>query len=277
MTHNVDQAPVLPRLGLGFWQVPPEAAADLLIHAARTGYRLFDTAEAYYNETEVGDGLTRCGVPRDELIVQSKVWNDHHGFDATLRAFDQSLSRLGLEFLDVYLMHWPSQAQDRYVETWRAMQHLRDEGRVGRIGVCNFAIGQLDRLENETGELPFLNQVELHPYFQQRALRAFHAEKEIVTQSWSPLGVVWGREPGPMEEPVIRRIADKHERTPAQIILRWHLDEGLWLLTKTEHTARIEENMAAIDVTLDSDDLAELRALDRVRGRKGPDPETAEF
>jgi len=267
----------LPRLGLGFWQVPPESAADLAAQAASIGYRLFDTAEAYHNEAEVGAGLAKSAIPRAELVVQSKVWNDNHGFDATLRAFDDSLARLGLDYLDLYLMHWPSRLQDRYIETWRAMQRLRDEGRIGRIGVSNFSIGQLERLSDETGELPYLNQVELHPYFQQRALREHHAETGIVTQSWSPLGIVFGRTAGPMEDPAVKRIAAKHGRSPGQVVLRWHLDSGLSLLTKSERPARIEENWKVSEFVLDSDDMAALDALDRADGRRGPDPETAEF
>ncbi|MGJ8671305.1 MAG: aldo/keto reductase, partial [Oceanococcus sp.] len=204
------------------------------------------------------------------------VWNTHHGRDATLKAFDDSMERLGLEWLDVYLMHWPSQAQDRYVETWEAMRQLRDEGRVGRIGVCNFAIPQLDRLQVETGELPFLNQVELHPFFQQRPLRDYHARTGILTQSWSPLGI-WKDKASPLDNTVVRRVAIKYGRTPGQIILRWHLEEGLHLLTKSERVERIRENFEVLDFELDNEDLIALRKLDRADGRNGPDPETATF
>lgn len=266
----------LARIGFGFWQVAPEEAAELAMQAAQTGFRLFDTAEAYYNEAEVAEGLARSEVPSENLTIQSKVWNDHHGFDATLKAFDDTLSRFGVEYLDTYLMHWPSQSQDLYVETWQAMQRLRDEGRVGRIGVCNFSVGQLKRLEQETGELPFLNQVELHPYFQQRDLRKFHSARGIVTQSWSPLGI-WRGAAGPMADQVVQDIARKHNRTPGQVILRWHLDETLWVLTRTRTQERISENLAVFDFALDSDDIARLKALDRADGRNGPDPETATF
>src|SRR5690606_16968120 len=177
----------IPQLGYGVWQVEPDASAALVAHTLRTGYRLIDTAEAYYNEEGVGEGIRASGVARDQVMVATKVWNTPHGYDQTLRAFDASLHRLGLDYVDLYLMHWPSRIRNAYVDTWRAMVRLREEGRVRAIGVCNFAIPQLQRLIGETGVVPVLNQVELHPYFQQRALRRFHREAGIATQSWSPL------------------------------------------------------------------------------------------
>lgn len=276
MTGLQDETAQLPHLGFGLWQVSDEIAPLLVEQAISTGYRLIDTAEAYFNEAGVGEGLRRSNIVRDELVVQSKVWNTHHGFDSTLQAFDNSMNRLGLDQLDVYLMHWPSQAQDKYVETWKAMLRLRDEGRVNRVGVCNFAIPQLDRLVAETGELPFLNQVELHPYFQQKSLRDYHAKANVLTQSWSPLGI-WKDRASPLENEAIQNIARKHDRNPGQVILRWHLDEGLHLLTKSEKIERIRQNFEVLEFELDAEDLTALRMLDRKDGRNGPDPETATF
>ncbi|RRN54800.1 aldo/keto reductase [Pseudoxanthomonas sp. SGNA-20] len=267
----------IPQLGYGVWQVEPDASAALVAHALRTGYRLIDTAEAYYNEEGVGEGIRASGVARDQVMVATKVWNTHHGYDQTLRAFDASLHRLGLDYVDLYLMHWPSRIRNAYVDTWRAMVRLRDEGRARAIGVCNFAIPQLQRLIGETGVVPVLNQVELHPYFQQRALRRFHREAGIATQSWSPLGVWKDGPASPLDDQVVRALAAKHGRTPAQVVLRWHLDNGLLVVSKSARPARIEENFRIGDFALDEEDLARMAALDRADGRLGPDPETAEF
>ncbi|RRN78389.1 aldo/keto reductase [Pseudoxanthomonas sp. SGD-10] len=267
----------IPQLGYGVWQVEPDASAALVAHALRTGYRLIDTAEAYYNEEGVGEGIRASGVARDQVMVATKVWNTHHGYDQTLRAFDASLHRLGLDYVDLYLMHWPSRIRNAYVDTWRAMVRLREEGRARAIGVCNFAIPQLQRLIGETGVVPVLNQVELHPYFQQRALRRFHREAGIATQSWSPLGVWKDGPASPLDDQVVRALAAKHGRTPAQVVLRWHLDNGLLVVSKSARPARIEENFRIGDFALDEEDLARMAALDRADGRLGPDPETAEF
>lgn len=276
-THPIGDGMRIPRLGYGVWQVEPDASAALVAHALRTGYRLVDTAEAYYNEEGVGEGIRASGVARDQVLVATKVWNTHHGYDQTLRAFDASLHRLGLDYVDLYLMHWPSRIRNAYVDTWRAMVRLRDEGRARAIGVCNFAIPQLRRLIGETGVAPVLNQVELHPYFQQRPLRRFHQKAGIATQSWSPLGVWRGGPASPLDDAVVRSVADKHGKTPAQVVLRWHLDNGLLVVSKSARPARIEENFQLWDFALDDDDLGNMAALDRVDGRLGPDPETAEF
>ncbi|MCE8021476.1 aldo/keto reductase [Halomonas sp. MCCC 1A11036] len=270
----------MPALGYGLWQVPKENSAALVSHALQTGYRLIDTAEAYENEEGVGKGIRDSGVAREDIFVTTKVWNTHHGYNQTLRAFDASQQQLGLERIDMYLMHWPSRTRDAYVETWRAMIRLRDEGRVGTIGVCNFSIGQLQRLMRETAVTPVVNQVELHPYFQQKALRAFHREQGIVTQSWSPLGLWWQNpDPAasPLEHPRIRELAKRHGKSPAQIILRWHLDSGLATISKSVRTERIIENFQLFDFALTPSEMNELAGLDRRDGRLGPDPETAEF
>lgn len=271
---------LIPALGYGLWQVPIETSAALVSRALRNGYRLIDTAEAYYNEEGVGEGILDSGVAREEIFVTTKVWNTHHGYTRTLHAFDASQRRLGLDRIDLYLMHWPSRIRNAYVETWRAMIRLRDEGRVGAIGVCNFSIGQLQRLIGETGVKPVLNQIELHPYFQQKALRAFLHEQGIVTQSWSPLGLWWQNpDPAasPLEHPRIRELAKRHGKSPAQVILRWHLDSGLATISKSVRPERIEENFQLFDFALTPSEMKMLAGLDRRDGRLGPDPETADF
>jgi 2,5-diketo-D-gluconate reductase A len=275
MTLNDGTA--IPTLGYGLWQVDPNASASLVAHALRTGYRLIDTAEAYYNEEGVGEGIRVSGIPREEIFVTTKVWNTHHGYEQTLRAFDASLRRLGLERIDLYLMHWPSRIRNAYVDTWRAMIRLCEEGRVNAIGVCNFAIPQLQRLIGETGVKPVLNQIELHPYFQQRSVRAFQEQLGIATQSWSPLGLWEGYRASPLVDPIVRELAAKYRKTPAQIVLRWHLDNGLLVISKSARFSRIAENFHIFDFSLEAIDLASMRQLDRPDGRFGPDPETAEF
>lgn len=277
-TAQVDSR--IPALGYGLWQVPAETSAELVSRALQTGYRLIDTAEAYYNEKEVGEGIRTSGVAREEIFVTTKVWNTHHGYTQTLQAFDASQRQLDLDWIDMYLMHWPSRIRDTYVETWQAMIRLREEGRVGAIGVCNFSIGQLQRLIRETGVRPLLNQVELHPYFQQKELREFHREQGIMTQSWSPLGL-WPqkpyRRPTPLQTPQILELAERYGKTPAQIILRWHLDSGLAAISKSVQPERVVENFQLFDFALTPEEMGLLAALDRPDGRLGPDPETADF
>ncbi|SDL95294.1 2,5-diketo-D-gluconate reductase A [Franzmannia pantelleriensis] len=270
----------IPALGYGLWQVPPEQSAELVSRALQTGYRLLDTAEAYYNEQGVGKGIRDSGVAREEIFVSTKVWNTHHGYAQTLQAFDASQRRLDLDRIDLYLMHWPSRIRDAYVETWQAMIRLRDEGRVGAIGVCNFSSGQLQRLIGETGVTPVVNQVELHPYFQQQKLREFHREQGVITQSWSPLGL-WWQNPDPgssvLQAPEILELSERYGKTPAQIVLRWHLDSGLATISKSVRPERIVENFQLFDFALTPREIKDLAGLDRRDGRLGPDPETADF
>jgi len=231
------------------------------------GYRSIDTARLYGNEEGVGRAIAATELPRDDLFITTKVWNDDHGFDSTLAAFDASMGRLGLDVLDLFLIHWPTPARDRYVDTWKALLKLRDDGRVRAVGVCNFEVEHLQRLHDETGELPAINQVELHPYLQQAALREFHAANGILTEAWSPLasgGSVLGDE-------VVRRIAAKHGVTPAQAILRWHLQLGNVVIPKSVTPSRIAENFDVFGFELDDDDLAAFAPLDRGE-RTGPDP-----
>jgi 2,5-diketo-D-gluconate reductase A len=257
----------IPQLGFGVWQVPDNEVDAAIATALEVGYRSIDTARLYGNEEGVGRAIAATELSRDDLFVTTKVWNDDHGFDSTLAAFDSSLGRLGLDVLDLYLIHWPTPAKDNYVDTWKALLKLRDDGRVRAVGVCNFEIDHLQRLHDETGEFPAINQVELHPYLQQAELRDFHAAHGILTEAWSPLasgGSVLGDE-------VVRGIAGKHGVTPAQAILRWHLQIGNVVIPKSVTPSRIAENFDVFGFELDDDDLAAFTPLDRSE-RTGPDP-----
>ncbi len=262
----------MPQLGLGVWQTPQDVAAQVVRTAIEAGYRAVDTAAIYGNERGVGEGLRAGGVGRDALFVTTKVWNDNQGFDATLTAFDKSLGRLGLETVDLYLIHWPAPAKGLYVETWKALVRLKEEGRAKSIGVSNFQPEHLQRIIDETGVVPAVNQVELHPSFQQRPLREFHAKHGIHTESWSPLGQ--GKQ---LDDPVVAEIAAKHGRTAAQVVIRWHLDCGLIVIPKSVTPSRIVENFQVFDFKLDAGDLEKLAGLDKPAGRIGPDPMTAAF
>jgi 2,5-diketo-D-gluconate reductase A len=257
----------IPQLGFGVWQVPDDQVDAAIATALEVGYRSIDTARLYGNEEGVGRAIRATELPRDDLFVTTKVWNDDHGFDSTLAAFDASMGRLGLDVLDLFLIHWPTPAKDNYVDTWKALLKLRDDGRVRAVGVCNFEVDHLQRLADETGEFPAINQVELHPYLQQAELREFHAAHGIVTEAWSPLasgGSV-------LDDAVVRGIAAKHGVTPAQAILRWHLDLGNVVIPKSVTPSRIAENFDVFGFALDDDDLAAFTPLDRSE-RTGPDP-----
>lgn len=262
----------IPQIGLGVWRTEPKVAPDAVKAALEAGYRHVDTAAIYGNEAEVGDGVRRSGVDRSDVFVTTKLWNEDQGYDGALRAFDRSMKRLGLEDLDLYLIHWPSPRKGLYINSWRALVKLKEEGRVRSIGVSNFMREHLDRIIGETGVTPVLNQIELHPRFQQRAMREHHAELGIATQSWSPLG-----QGSLLADPTIGRIAQRHGRTPAQIIIRWHIDNGLVVIPKSVSPARIAENVDVFSFSLDERDLAEISGLDSAEGRIGPNPETADF
>jgi 2,5-diketo-D-gluconate reductase A len=259
----------IPSLGFGVWQVPDDRVEAAIVTALEVGYRHIDTAKIYGNEAGVGRALAASSIPREEIFVTTKVWNDDQGPERTRAAFEASMDRLGLEWLDLYLVHWPVPAQDKSAETWAALRELRDEGRVKAIGVCNFHVPHLQKAFDATGEWPAINQIELHPYLQQAELRAFHAEHGIVTESWSPLAS--GKQV--LADPVIGAIAAKHGCTPAQAIIAWHLALDCVVIPKSVTPSRIAENFAATQVSLDADDLAALAALDR-GFRTGPDPDT---
>ena len=267
-TIKLHDGNAIPRLGFGVWQVEDDIAADTVKTAIETGYRLVDTAAIYGNETGVGEGIRRSGIDRRELFVTTKLWNDRHGYDETLAAFDESMEKLGLEYLDMYLIHWPAPKIGLYVKSWEALIRLRDEGRIKSLGVSNFNIGHLQQLLDETGVLPVVNQIELNPRFQQPELREYHAEHNIVTQSWSPLGhgLLW-------DNPTLKAIAAKHRRSLAQVVLRWHTQLGNAVIPKSVTPARIRENFNIFDFTLDAEDMAAIAPLHDQDARHGPDPE----
>jgi 2,5-diketo-D-gluconate reductase A len=258
----------MPQFGLGVFQTPPEATEQVVRIAVEEGYRLVDTASMYRNEEGVGRAL----LGRTDVSVTTKLGNSDHGFDETLRASEASMRRLGRDTLDLYLIHWPRPRFNRYVESWKALIRLQEEGRVRSIGVSNFTRGHLERIIDETGVTPAVNQIELHPRFQQKPLRAFHDERGIKTESWSPLG-----RGDLLDETTIVDIAARHRKTPAQVVIRWHLDSGLIAIPKTVRPERLKENIGALDFRLDGDDMRRIGALDSPSGRIGPDPATATF
>jgi 2,5-diketo-D-gluconate reductase A len=256
----------LPQLGFGVWRVGEGEAEAVVGQALAAGYRLVDTAAAYGNEEGVGRAVRAAG--RDGVFVTTKLWNGEHGFDRALRAFDASLGRLGLDAVDLYLIHWPCPARGLYVETWKALVRLRDEGRARSIGVSNFTPETLERIVDATGVVPALNQIELHPRFQQRAMRALHARLGIVTQSWSPLGR------GHLDtDPTLASIAADHGRSWAQVVIRWHLQSGLAVIPKSVTPARIAKNRAVFDFTLSEAEMAAIGALQDPGGRGGSHPD----
>lgn len=268
-TVQLSDGSTLPVLGLGVWQVADDVAASVVADALTAGYRAVDTAAVYRNEVGVGRGIAASGLAREEVVVTTKVWNDAHGYDEARLAFDASLTRLGLDRVDLLLVHWPVPARDRYVATFRALLALQDEGLVRSVGVSNFAPEHLDRLEQETGVRPVLNQVEMHPWFAQDELLAAHRERGVVTQAWSPLG----QGAGLLAEPVLAEIAARLGATPAQVVLAWHRARGVVTIPKSADPVRLRENLASLDVELGADDVAAVSALDR-GSRLGPDPAT---
>nr|WP_202433038.1 aldo/keto reductase [Streptomyces sp. SID7815] len=260
----------MPQLGFGVWQVPDDEATTAVTTALEAGYRSIDTAAIYGNESGTGKAIAASGVAREELFVTTKLWNSEQGHDSTLRAFDASLDKLGLDYVDLYLIHWPVPAKDAYVDTYKAFERILADGRAKAIGVSNFHPEHLERLLGETSVVPAVNQIELHPQLQQATSRAFHAEHGIVTEAWSPLGS--GK--GLLEVPTVVAVAQKHGRTPAQAVLRWHLQTGHVVIPKSVTPSRIAENIDVFGFELDADDLAAFAALDEGK-RLGADP--AEF
>jgi len=271
---NATEVPVLtlhdgveiPQLGFGVFQIPPQDTQEKVEEAFAAGYRHVDTAAAYRNEAGVGAAIAAGGVRREDVFVTTKLWNSEQGYDSTLRAFEKSVERLGTGHVDLYLIHWPLPAQDRFLDTWRAFERIREEGGARSIGVSNFRVEDLERLEREAEQRPTVNQIELHPRLQQAELRAWHEDHGIATEAWSPLA-----QGDLLEDGTIETIAAHHERTPAQVILRWHLQVGNVVIPKSATPERIRENFELFDFALSEDDMAAIERLDAGE-RVGPDP-----
>jgi len=258
----------MPQLGFGVWRISADETEEVVARALEVGYRSFDTAAMYGNEEGVGRAIRKSGIPRDEVFVTSKLWNDTHGHDEALKAFDGSQRRLGLDRVDLYLIHWPVPSQDRYVETFRALTTLVEDGRLRAAGVSNFQPKHLSRVIDEVGVTPAVNQVELHPYLQQADLRAFHAEHGIATEGWRPLANGGGL----LTDPVVAGLAEKYGRSPAQVVIRWHLQLGNVVIPKSATPARIAENFDVLGFELADDDMETFGELER-DGRLGLHPD----
>jgi len=258
----------IPQLGFGVFQVPPDDTQEVVEQALEAGYRHVDTAGAYRNEKGVGAAIASSDLAREDLFVTTKLWNSEQGFETTLAAFEKSLGRLGFEYVDLYLIHWPVPSEGRFVDTWRAFERIHGEGRARTIGVSNFRVEDLERLEGETETRPTVNQIELHPRLQQAELRAWHADHGVVTEAWSPLA-----QGELLDDETIVALADRHGKTPAQAILRWHLQLGNVVFPKSVTPERIRENIEIFDFELSDAEMAEFERLDRGE-RIGPDPGT---
>jgi 2,5-diketo-D-gluconate reductase A len=276
MSSSTEQVPLvplaggveIPQLGFGVFQIPPEDTTEITTLAFQAGYRHIDTAAAYRNEAQVGQAFRASGLDREDVFITTKCFNTDHGYEEATHALRASLDRLELDFVDLYLIHWPVPAQDRYVETWRAFIDAQEQGLVRAIGVSNFQPAHLQRLVDETGVTPTVNQVELHPRFQQPGLRREHEDRGIVTEAWSPLA-----QGHVLDDPVIARIAETHERTPGQVVIRWHLQLGNVVFPKSATPERIEENLDVFGFHLSDSEMAAIEELDAGE-RIGPDPDT---
>jgi diketogulonate reductase-like aldo/keto reductase len=256
----------IPQLGFGVFLVPPEDTREVVEEALRAGYRHIDTAAAYGNERGVGEAIAASGLAREEVFITTKLWNASQGFDSTMVAFEKSLGRLKMDYVDLYLIHWPVPSRDLYLETWGAFEQIYEEGAARTIGVSNFRIEDLERLEREAHRRPTVNQIELHPRLQQRELRDWHAERQIATESWSPLA-----KGELLSDPTIGEVAARYGKTPAQVILRWHLQLGNVVIPKSVTPERIGENIEIFDFELDNGDMQAIERLDAGE-RTGPDP-----
>lgn len=259
---------VIPQLGFGVFQIPAEDTHEAVLHALQTGYRHLDTAKVYGNEAEVGQAIHAAGLDRSEVFVTTKCWNGDQGYEQAKQALRASLDRLEFTYVDLYLIHWPLPASDKYVETWKALIEMQQEGYARSIGVSNFQPDHLHRLVDETGVTPAVNQIELHPFFQQTGLRQEHEDLGIITEAWAPLA-----QGGVLDDPVLNRIGEEHDRTAGQIALRWHLQLGNVIFPKSVTPERIEENFRIFDFHLSEAEMDEIAALD-AGGRIGPDPDT---
>lgn len=261
----------IPAVGFGVFQVPPAETEQAVRTALQAGYRHIDTAAAYRNERETGRAIADSDVPRDQLYVVTKLWNSEQGYDSTLTAFDASMDRLGLDYLDLYLIHWPMPALGKFVETFKAFAHLRDQGRIRSIGVSNFAPEHLMVLIDATGIVPAVNQIELHPRYPQTELRKVHAQRGIATEAWAPLG-----QGALLTNPTVTAVAQGCGRTPAQVLIRWHIQLGNIVIPKSVNPARIASNFDVFDFDLSADEMATISSLDD-GSRLGPDPRTFSF
>ena len=268
-TVTLNNGVCIPQLGFGVWQVPDDQAERSVAVALQTGYRSIDTAKLYFNEEGVARAVRHSAVPREDIFLTTKLWNDDHDYDAALRAFDASLQRLGVEVVDLYLIHWPVPEQDKYRDAWRALATIYAEGRARAIGVSNFTVENLRRLLDGARVVPAINQIELHPQLAQRELRAVHAEYGIATEAWSPLGS--GK--GLLQLPALVELAGKYAKTPAQVVLRWHLQHGIIAIPKSVTPSRIAENFDVFGWQLDEQDMTAIDGWDIGR-RLGPDPAT---
>jgi diketogulonate reductase-like aldo/keto reductase len=271
-TFTLNDGLVMPQIGLGTYKLTGDDGEASMLSGIAAGYRLLDSAHRYNNEEQVGNSLRASGVPRDELLVTTKLPGDAHGFDEAMMAFDTSARLLGLDVVDLFLIHWPNPSVNRFVDAWQAMIELRDEGRIRSIGVCNFTPEFLYRLRDETGVLPSVNQVEMHPYFGQAELRAVHEELGIRTQSWSPIG----RAGELLGEAPIVAAAETHGVTPSQVVLRWHIQLGSIPLPKSGDAGRQRENFDVFSLALTDAEMASIDSLERGRLRAEFDPNTHE-
>ena len=249
----------IPQLGFGVWKVPNDEAKPAVSKAIEIGYRLIDTAMIYKNEEGVGQAVKESGIPREELFITTKVWNSDHGYDNTLRAFDDNLQRLGMDYVDLYLIHWPAPQFEQYVDTYKALETLYKDGRVKAIGVCNFDINHLEKIMEECEVVPVVNQVECHPYFQQKELKDFCKKSNIIVEAYSPL--MNGKDV--LKDEVIKGLAEKYGRTPAQVILRWHIQTGVVVIPKSVTPSRIEENFKVFDFELNEEDMSKIAHIDK--------------
>ncbi len=268
-TIRLNNGVTIPQFGFGVFQIPPRDTVAAVRVALEAGYRHLDTAQMYGNEAEVGRAIAESGIPRDEIFVTTKLNNDGHGADAATGAFDESLRRLGLDHVDLFLIHWPRPREDRYVETWTAFEKLAADGRARAIGVSNFTVEHLERLASETATVPAVNQVELNPRFAQPELRAYHAAHGIATEAWGPIGQGGDL----LDDGLLTALAERHGRSPAQIVLRWHVQRGNIVFPKSVDPGRIRENIDVFDFALAPEDMAAIDGLD-TGVRSGPDPDT---
>jgi 2,5-diketo-D-gluconate reductase A len=271
-TLTLNDGHTIPQLGFGVFQVDPPQAVRIVTDALEVGYRHIDTAAIYGNEAGVGDALATSGIDRDDLFITTKLWNDRQGTQSAFDAFDESLEKLGLEYVDLYLIHWPSPGRDRYVESWKALEQIQASGRARSIGVSNFLVPHLRRLLDETDVVPAVDQIELHPAHQQPEVTAFARSQGIQIEAWGPLGQ--GKYPL-FEEPSVADAAEAHGKTPAQVVIRWHLQTGNIVFPKSNRRERMAENFDVFDFELSQSEVAAISALERA-GRVGGDPNTVE-